>query len=193
MKRGLIFAAALAVGLFAVRPVAAQQVRADLGGIAIGGNVINSTIIPGVPLEKVDELVRDRTKPFEELAASRKETIDLLRDKLDLNERQIRATVAILGEKDIPSERLLEKLAEVAEHYKALKRAAESKPGDDPKIASLKWRRRRRSRRATWRKRAPCSPTSGPSSGAPAPSISAQPSDLPSMRPRLRRSKAILR
>jgi len=138
MKRGLIFAAALAVGLFAVRPVAAQQVRADLGGIAIGGNVINSTIIPGVPLEKVDELVRDRTKPFEELAASRKETIDLLRDKLDLNERQIRATVAILGEKDIPSERLLEKLAEVAEHYKALKRAAESKPGDDPKIASLK-------------------------------------------------------
>ena len=37
----------------------AQQVKADTGGVAIGRDVIQSTVVIGIPQEKVDELVRD--------------------------------------------------------------------------------------------------------------------------------------
>ena len=58
MKRGLTFAAALALCLLAARPLAAQGVRADTGGIAIGRDVINSTINIGIPPEQLAMLVR---------------------------------------------------------------------------------------------------------------------------------------
>jgi hypothetical protein len=43
------------------------QVRAEPGGIAIGGNVTGSTVIISIPQEKVDELVRDAKRPLEGL------------------------------------------------------------------------------------------------------------------------------
>jgi hypothetical protein len=44
---------------FASNPVAhAQQVKADTGGVAIGGNVSSSTINIGVPAEQLAALVR---------------------------------------------------------------------------------------------------------------------------------------
>src|SRR5262249_30534222 len=58
--------------------------------------------------------------------------------KLDLNERQVRAALGILGENDIPPERLAPKLVEIAERFKDLQSTASPQPGDDPKIAALK-------------------------------------------------------
>jgi tetratricopeptide (TPR) repeat protein len=138
MNRGLTFAATLAVCLLAANPAVAQGVRADTGGIAIGRDVIGSTINIGVPLEKIDELVRERTKPFEELTSAQKETIGLLREKLDLNRRQITAALNILGEANVEPENLTAKLAEVAERYKELLASAASQPGDTPAIAARK-------------------------------------------------------
>ena len=139
MKRILILAAASGICFLAPCPAAhAQNVKAESGGVAIGGNVSGSTINIGVPQEKINELVRERTKPFEELTISQKEVIGLLREKLDLNNRQIRAALDILGERDIPPERLAAKLAEVAERYKALQATALAQPGDDAKITALK-------------------------------------------------------
>jgi hypothetical protein len=40
--------------------------------------------------------------------------------ELDLNQRQIRAALGILGENDIPPERLAAKLVEIADRFKAL-------------------------------------------------------------------------
>src|SRR5271163_435557 len=94
--------------------------------------------ISGVPFEKVDELVRERTKPLEELTAAQKDTITLLKEKLDLNERQVRAALVILGEENIPPERLAAKLVEIAEQFEALKASAFTQSGDDPKIVALK-------------------------------------------------------
>jgi hypothetical protein len=116
----------------------AKQVKADTGGIAIGGSVSGSTINIGIPQEKVDALVRDAKRPLEELTTQHRENIALLKEKLDLNERQVRAALGILGENDIPPERLAAKLVEVAESFKALKATASAQPGDDPKIAALK-------------------------------------------------------
>jgi tetratricopeptide (TPR) repeat protein len=138
MKRHLSFVAALGMCFFASFTVAYAQVRADTGSIAIGGSVTGSTVIIGIPQEKVDELVRDAKRPLEELTTQQKENIALLKEKLDLNERQVRAALGILGENDIPPERLAAKLVEIAESFKALRETASAQPGDDPKIAALK-------------------------------------------------------
>jgi len=110
MKWHLSFIAALGMCFFAsITAADAQQVRADTGSIAIGGSVTGSTVIIGIPQEKVDELVRDAKRPLEELTAQQRENIVLLKEKLDLNERQVRAALGIVGENDIRPERLAAK------------------------------------------------------------------------------------
>jgi tetratricopeptide (TPR) repeat protein len=138
MKRHLSFVAALGMCLFALNATAYAQVRADSGSIAIGGSVTGSTVIIGIPQEKVDELVREAKRPLEELTTQQRENITLLREKLDLNERQVRAALGILGENDIPPERLAAKLVEIAGRFKDLQATASAQPGDDPKITALK-------------------------------------------------------
>src|SRR5215475_6125654 len=139
MKRHLSFIAALGMCFFfAGITVAYAQVRADTGSIAIGGSVTGSTVIIGIPQEKVDELVRDAKRPLEELTTQQREAIALLKEKLDLNVSQVRAALGILGESDIAPERLAAKLVEIAERFKALRETASALPGDDPKIVTLK-------------------------------------------------------
>jgi tetratricopeptide (TPR) repeat protein len=138
MKRHLSFVAASGMCFFASLTAAYAQVRADTGSIAIGGSVTGSTVIIGIPQEKVDELVRDAKRPLEELTNQQRENIALLKDKLDLNLGQVRAALSILGENDIPPERLAAKLVEIAERFKNLQETASAQPGDDPKIAALK-------------------------------------------------------
>ena len=96
MKRHLSFVAALGMCFFASIAAAYAQVRADTGGIAIGGSVTGSTVIIGIPQGKVDELVRDAKRPLEELTIQQRENIVLLKEKLDLNERQVRAALGIV-------------------------------------------------------------------------------------------------
>src|SRR5215510_318318 len=139
MKRHLFFVAALGMCFFFASITAVfAQVRADTGSIAIGGSVTGSTVIIGIPQEKVDELVRDAKRPLEELNTQQRENIALLREKLDLNLGQVRAALSILGENDILPERLAAKLVEIAERFKDLQATASAQPGDDPKIAALK-------------------------------------------------------
>src|SRR5262247_3228542 len=103
MKRHLSFVAALGMCLFASITAAYAQVSADTGSIAIGGSVTGSTVIIGIPQEKVDELVRDAKRPLEELTAQQRENINLLKEKLDLNLGQVRAALDILGEANVVS------------------------------------------------------------------------------------------
>src|SRR5262249_36116148 len=138
MKRHLSLLAALGMGFFASITAAYAQVRADTGSIAIGGNVTSSTVILRIPQEKVDELVSNRKPPLEELTTQQKENIALLKEKLVLNERQVRAALGMLGENDIPPERLAAKLVEIAERFKDLQATGSAQPNDDPKIAALK-------------------------------------------------------
>ena len=137
--RHLCFVAAFGMYCLASNTTAyAQQVRADPNSVAIGGNVTSSTVIIGIPQEKVDELVRDAKRPLEELTNQQRENIALLKDKLDLNLGQVRAALGILGENDIPPDRLAVKLVEIAERFKDLQATASAQVGDYPKIAALK-------------------------------------------------------
>src|SRR5947208_6260979 len=134
MKRHLSFVAALGMCFFASIPAAYAQVRADTGGIAIGGSVTGSTINIGVPPEQLAALVRQAA----DLSETQKKVIAKLEGELDLNQRQIRAALGILGENDISTERLAAKLVEIAERFRDLQVTASAQPGDDPKIAALK-------------------------------------------------------
>src|SRR5262245_58586849 len=139
MNRHLSIIAGLGMCFFApITTAYAQQVKADVGGIAIGGSVTGSTVIVGIPQEKVDELVRDAKRPLEELTTQQRENIALLKEKLDLNERQVRAALSILGENDISPEALAAKLVEIAERFKNLQATASAQPSDDPKITAMK-------------------------------------------------------
>jgi tetratricopeptide (TPR) repeat protein len=139
--RRLAEVAGLGLALISASPSSHAQtagIRADQGSVAIAGNVSGSTITIGIPQEKVDELVKERTKPLEELTAAQRDSIGLLREKLDLNERQVRAALDILGEANVSPERLAAKLVEVAEQFKALKATAAAEPGDDSSTTALK-------------------------------------------------------
>ncbi len=139
--RRLAFAVLLAAAVLTSSQQAFAQpceINANGGSVGICGEVKDSTITIGVPLDKLEELVRERTKTLEELNAAQKETISVLKEKLDLNERQVRAALDILGEKDIPPERLTAKLVEIAERYKALAASASTQVGDDPSMTALK-------------------------------------------------------
>ena len=132
------FIAALGICFLVSITAAFAEVRADTGSIAIGGNVTGSTLVIGISQQKVDELVRDAKRPLEELTAQQRDNIVLLKEKLDLNERQVHAALAILGENDIPQERLAAKLVEIAERFKDLQATTSVRPGDNLKIAVLK-------------------------------------------------------
>jgi len=134
MKQHLSFVAALAIGFFASITTAHAQVRADTGSIAIGGSVTGSTINIGIPPEQLTALVRQAA----DLSETQKKVIAKLEGELDINQRQIRAALSVLGENDIPPERLAAKLVEIAESFKALKATASAQPSDDRKIVALK-------------------------------------------------------
>jgi len=138
MKRRLFFVVASGMCVVASFSTAFAQVKADTGSIAIGGSVTASTVIIGIPQQKVDELVRDAKRPLEELTAQQRDNIVLLKEKLDLNIRQVQAALTILGENDIPPERLATKLVEIAQRFKDFQATASARPGDDPKMAALK-------------------------------------------------------
>src|SRR5438445_12223106 len=110
MKRYLCFIVALGICFFASTAAAYAQVSADTGSIAIAGSVSGSTVIIGIPQEKVDELVRDAKRPLEELTTQQRENIVLFKEKLELNEREVRAALGIIEENDIAPERMAVKM-----------------------------------------------------------------------------------
>src|SRR5262249_3178598 len=135
MQRHLCFIAALGICLFWLNAASDdQQIKEETCGIAIGGSVTGSTINIGVPSEQLAALVRQTA----DLSETQKKVIAKLEGELDLNQRQIRAALGILGENDIPPERLAAKLVEIAESFKALRETASAQPRHDPKIAALK-------------------------------------------------------
>jgi hypothetical protein len=115
MKQLLSFVAAFGVCFFATNPIAhTQQVKADQGAVAIGGSVSSSTINIGIPPEQLAALVRQAT----DLSDAQKKLIANLEGQLDLNQRQIYAALEIVGEANVPPERLAAKLVEFAERFR---------------------------------------------------------------------------
>jgi hypothetical protein len=86
----------------------------------------------------IEEAVRSRTKALEDLSQSEKETFALLKEKFDLNQRQLNSALETMGEANVPPERLAAKLGEIAEKYKDLQTVAAAQPGANAQITALK-------------------------------------------------------
>jgi tetratricopeptide (TPR) repeat protein len=88
----------------------------------------------GIPPELLAALIRQH----EDQSETRKKLIARLEADLDLNERQMREALRILGENDVPDEHLGAKLVEIAGHFENLRSGASADPGDSPTIVALK-------------------------------------------------------
>ncbi len=110
------------------------QVKAQTGGVAVGGNVSGSSINIGVSPEQLQAIIRQST----DLSEAQKKIIEGLERELALNRSQVQAALEIVGEANIPPERLGAKLIEIAQHFKTLQKIAEVQSGDDAKITGLK-------------------------------------------------------
>jgi tetratricopeptide (TPR) repeat protein len=136
--RGIVPILGVLLSLAFMGPAARAEerppVQAREGSVSVGGSVSNSTITTGVTPEMLAAL----TRPWEELSESQKKEIAKLQADLDLNQRQVKSALEILGEANVPPERLGTKLIEIAGKFKDLQTAAAAQPGDDAKITALK-------------------------------------------------------
>lgn len=114
------------------------EVKAETGGVGVGRDVINSQIQIHDPPEEIERIVKSRIKLFEDLTKAQKGVIDRLKSDLGLNREQVRAALEILGAANVPPERLVAKLTEIAQQFKTLQKTAETQSEDDTKIAALK-------------------------------------------------------
>jgi hypothetical protein len=105
VKRFFYLVVVVGVVLFNSNSIAQAQ-HAETGGVAVGGNVTNSQIHDSP--EEIERIVKLRTQPLQDLTEAQKVITKRLEHDLDLNERQIRAALDIVGEKNIPPERLVQ-------------------------------------------------------------------------------------
>jgi len=125
---------AATVGVAAIltlaEPCPAQpNVEARGGGVAVGGNVVNSSITFGLKPEEVQKLTeaaaRGATAPLTS-------TIVDLSKRLGVTEDATKTLLRIVGEQDVPLERLSETLLRVANDYKGLQAQAAALNPDNP-------------------------------------------------------------
>jgi hypothetical protein len=140
LRHFAIAGATIASLLASISLAQAEQghVNAETGGVAIGRDVINSQIQIHDPPEVIERIVKSRIKPFEDLTEIQQEMIDRLKSDLALNGQQVQAALEILGAANVPPERLVAKLTEIAQQFKTLQKIAQTQSGDDAKIAALK-------------------------------------------------------
>jgi tetratricopeptide (TPR) repeat protein len=108
-----------------------QQVKANNGSTAIKGDVINSTINNNKG-DVINSIVNNNGVSPTDVAKMTAQ----LQVELQVSQGQIRAALEILGEANVPPERMPSKLVEIAKRLKTLQ--ATVYPGDDPAIAALK-------------------------------------------------------
>src|SRR5450755_3574814 len=90
--------------------------------------------IVGIPPEQLAALIRQHDDHSE----TQKKLLARLETDLDLNGRQMREALRILGENEVPDEHLGAKLVEIAGHFENLRSGASADPGDSPGIVALK-------------------------------------------------------
>lgn len=117
-------------------PAGAQT--ASQGGIAIGGDVSNSTVTIGISPKSARQLVESATRDWKTLTDAQRKELGVLHEKLGVTEGALRAFFAVLGEKNVPEDQLPERLGEIARQHAQLQMQLRATPGDPTEVASLK-------------------------------------------------------
>jgi outer membrane PBP1 activator LpoA protein len=120
--------------LIVTEPCSAQQNVIAPGGVAVGGNVIDSPIIIGPKPEEVQELIEAGVRGA---TASQTSTIVELSTRLGVTEAATKTLLRIVGEQNVPLERLSETLVRVANDYKRLQAQAAALNSDNSTARDL--------------------------------------------------------
>ncbi|WP_413203676.1 tetratricopeptide repeat protein [Rhodospirillum sp. A1_3_36] len=136
---GLVWLAAVPLGAEPARALG-DSVSAEGCALAVGGDISESDIkvVCGIPAERLKELVAPWFQDLRDLSDSQKELLGLLREKLRINEAQIRSALEAAGETSVPPERIAARLVEIAQRYRDLQAQLAASPGDAPETEKLK-------------------------------------------------------
>ena len=104
------------------------------GGVAVGGNVSNSQITVGFKPEEVQKLIETAVRGATDSQTGR---IEELSKRLGVTEDATKTLLRIVGEQDVPLERLSETLLRVANDYKRLQAQAAALNSDNPLARDL--------------------------------------------------------
>jgi tetratricopeptide (TPR) repeat protein len=104
----------------------------------VGRDIKNSPITIGIPAEKLPAIIEAATKDWRALTDQQKQTIDALQNNLGVNENALKAFFATLGENEVSTDRLSEKLLEIAGHYKKALVQSAPGPNDGPEFSKVK-------------------------------------------------------
>jgi len=113
-------------------------VSAGPGGVAVGGNIIDSQINIGIPAEKLPSIIEAATKDWRLLNEQQKQTINDLQKTLGVNENALKSFLQAIGERAVPVEQLGQKLREIAGRYRELLAQVRPSADDGPNAAEIK-------------------------------------------------------
>ena len=113
-----------------------NELNASGCSIAVGGDLTESDveIICGIPPKIFEKLINR----YESALEDKDEILILLREKLQLNERQIEAAFEAAGSEGVSAERMGEKLLEIAQQYKNLQTKFQELSDDSAEIKQKK-------------------------------------------------------
>jgi hypothetical protein len=102
------------VALISAGECPAQDVSAGDRGVAAGRDIVNSQIIIGIPSEQLTGIIEASRKDLKDLTEQQKHKIKVLTKNLGVNENALQAFFFILGDREVPSDKLATKLLEIA-------------------------------------------------------------------------------
>lgn len=122
---------------FCLPASAAGQVSATQG-VAIGGNVTNSSVTVGISAKGAQALVESASRNWKNLTDAQRKELGALKAQLGITEGALRTFFTVLGEKNIAEDMLPERLGEIAGQYLALRAQLQANPTEPSETAKLK-------------------------------------------------------
>jgi hypothetical protein len=92
----------------------------------------------GIPPERLPTIIAAATDDWKKLTDEQRQTIEDLKERIDIGEDALRSFFRTLGEAKVPPERQERRLVEIACQFKDLQQQAAAAPWDAPEVARLK-------------------------------------------------------
>jgi hypothetical protein len=92
----------------------------------------------GIPPDQLASIIAAATGDWKQLTDEQRQTIDSLKQRIDVGEGAVRAFFRTLGEAEVRPEQQEPRLVEIARQYKDLQQQLSGGSGDEPEIARLK-------------------------------------------------------
>jgi tetratricopeptide (TPR) repeat protein len=120
------------VALTLIEPCSSQQTVMAPGGVAVGGNVVGSTVNIGVPPEQLPGIIAAATEESRDLSDQQKKEIAALRESLKVTQTQLLYIARIVGLDNVPNAELGPAILERVQRLHVAENAVQALPADNP-------------------------------------------------------------